>query len=185
LINTNIKGIDLKFETIPGLFSPHSIDEGTLAMLSVVEFTPEDRVLDLGCGYGVVGILAARLIGGDRVTMVDIDERAVEYAHKNAALNNAAGIKLHRSNGFNDIEDSNFTKILSNPPYHEDFSVPKMFIEKGFNRLAIGGSLYMVTKREKWYRNKLTSIFGGVKVWRIGDYFVFMSVKKGINYANV
>lgn len=152
-------------------------------MLSVAEFMPEDKVLDLGCGYGTVGILAARLIGADRVTMTDIDETAVDYAGKNAVLNMAEGVRILRSDGFRDIDDNDYTVILSNPPYHEDFSVPKMFVEKGFNRLCTGGRMYMVTKREKWYRNKLTSIFGGVKVWCIDDYFVFMSVKKSMKYA--
>jgi len=64
-----------------------------------------------------------------------------------------------------------------------DFSVPKMFIEKGFNRLRIGGRMYMVTKRKLWYKNKLISIFGGVKIWEIDGYYVFMSVKKSPDYA--
>jgi 16S rRNA (guanine1207-N2)-methyltransferase len=73
--------------------------------------------------------------------------------------------------------------ILSNPPYHTDFSVAKMFIEKGFNRLSIGGRMYMVTKRKEWYRNKLKSIFGGVRIWELNGYFVFMSIKKSRTYA--
>jgi len=82
------------------------------------------------------------------------------------------------------MDEKDFTLILSNPPYHEDFSVAKAFIEKGFNRLAMNGRLFMVTKREVWYRNKLTAIFGGVRVFRIEDYFVFMAEKRGMTYAN-
>lgn len=74
---------------------------------------------------------------------------------------------------------------LSNPPYHADFSVPKEFIEKGFNRLQIGGKMYMVTKRKDWYKNKLISIFGGVKIWEIDGYYVFLAIKKQSSYANV
>ena len=183
MINVSLKGIDLVFETAPGLFSPGGIDGGTLAMLSNVDFRLDDKVLDLGCGYGVVGILAARLIGPEKVTMVDIDERAVEYAARNAALNQVEGVRIVWSNGLADLDDAGYTLILSNPPYHEDFSVPKAFIEKGFNRLAIGGRMYMVTKREKWYRNKLTTVFGGVKVWKLQDYFVFMAEKRSLRYA--
>lgn len=58
MLKTNIKGIDLVFETSVGVFSPKDIDLGTISMLSVVDFRKTDKVLDLGCGYGVVGILA-------------------------------------------------------------------------------------------------------------------------------
>lgn len=178
MIKVNLKGIDLVFETAPGLFSPGGIDAGTMAMLSVAEFGPGDKVLDLGCGYGTVGILAARLIGPGKVTMTDIDEKALEYAARNAELNHAEGVRIVQSDGLSGLDDAGYTLILSNPPYHEDFSVPKAFIEKGFNRLVTGGRLYMVTKREKWYRNKLTAVFGGTRVWRIDGYFVFMAEKR-------
>ena len=58
-----MKEIPLSFQTESSLFSPKAIDSGTLAMLSSVDFLPSDKVLDLGCGYGVVGILAAKLVG--------------------------------------------------------------------------------------------------------------------------
>lgn len=182
-INEVINGVSLTFETTPELFSPGAIDAGTRAMLSVAEFREDDKVLDLGCGYGVVGILAAKLIGAERVTMSDSSTKAVEYAAKNAALNGVGGVRTILSGGFQNIDDKDYSLILSNPPYHEDFSIPKAFIEKGFNRLRVGGRMMMVTKRETWYKNKLTAIFGGVRVWHVDGYCVFMSVKKGMSYA--
>jgi 16S rRNA (guanine1207-N2)-methyltransferase len=61
--------------------------------------------------------------------------------------------------------------------------VPKHFIEKGFNRLKIGGKMFMVTKRKDWYFNKLRAVFGGVKVTEIDDYFVFCAEKRSMKYA--
>ncbi len=183
MIKTKIKGIDFVFETNDRVFSPKDIDLGTLSMLSVVDFQQTDKVLDLGCGYGVVGILAAKIVGEDNVVMIDIDEDAIKLSKKNACLNNVSGIKILKSNGFANLDEKDFTLILSNPPYHADFSVAKMFIEKGFNRLCIGGKMYMVTKRKKWYKNKLIAIFGGVKIWELNGYFVFMSIKKTSTYA--
>ncbi|OPX43538.1 ribosomal RNA small subunit methyltransferase C [Ruminiclostridium hungatei] len=184
LFEATIKDITLKFKTSNDVFSPKSIDKGTFAMLSVVDFKETDKVLDLGCGYGVVGILAAKIIGTDNVVMTDKDSIAVDFSQMNAALNNVENIKIIKSDGFKNLDDKDFTLILSNPPYHTDFSVAKEFIEKGFNRLCIGGKMYMVTKRKDWYKNKLTAIFGGVRVWEIDDYFVFMSMKKDSSYAN-
>lgn len=185
VIKVKLKDINLKFKTSTEVFSPKSIDKGTLAMLSVVDLKEFSKILDLGCGYGVVGILSAKLIGPQNVIMVDIDINAVEVSKENAILNDIEEVKIFQSNGLNDIDEKDFDLILSNPPYHEDFSVPKHFIEKGFNRLKIGGKIYMVTKRKEWYKNKLISVFGGVKIWEIDDYYVFMSTKKDNSYANV
>lgn len=131
MISTRIKNVNLEFETDSSNFSPNNIDVGTLAMLSVVEFLPDDKILDLGCGYGVVGILAAKLIGGENVLMCDISGSAVNQAKINAELNKVAEAEIRLSDGFQNIPEDGFTMILSNPPYHADFSVPKHFIEGG------------------------------------------------------
>lgn len=185
MLNLSIKEIDLKFKTSEEVFSPKNVDKGTLAMLSVVELDGNDKILDLGCGYGIVGIYFAKLIGGINVVMTDIDSKAVELARENVELNYVQGVSLYQSDGFKDMDEKDFTVILSNPPYHADFSVPKEFIEKGFNRLSIGGKIYMVTKRKDWYKNKLISIFGGVRIWEIDGYYVFMAIKKKASYANI
>lgn len=151
MIHARIKDVDLKFETESSIFSPNSIDNGTLAMLSEIDFLPGDNVLDLGCGYGVVGILAGKLIGEERVMMCDISERAVEYASINAALNGVPHLSIRLSDGYQNIEENDFTLILSNPPYHADFSVPKKFIEV---------------------------VFGGVKVREREGYYVFVAEKR-------
>lgn len=178
MLQTEIKGITLEFETNEEVFSPSGIDKGTLAMLSQVEFTKEDKVLDLGCGYGVVGILASRLIGCENVVMCDISEKAVETSRKNGVWNGLDELQVLVSDGLDSIEATGFTKILSNPPYHVDFSVPKNFIEKGYKKLAMGGMMYMVTKRLDWYKNKLTTVFGGTKVLEIDGYYVFIAQKR-------
>lgn len=178
MFQTELKGITLNFETNEDVFSPSGIDRGTLAMLSQVEFSNEDQVLDLGCGYGVVGILASKLIGSNQVVMCDISKKAVEISKINGLRNGLNDLKVYESNGLDGIEESGFTKILSNPPYHVDFSVPKNFIEKGYKKLEIGGKMYMVTKRLDWYKNKLTAVFGGVKVLELDGYYVFIAEKR-------
>ncbi|HJC23857.1 MAG TPA: methyltransferase [Candidatus Eisenbergiella merdavium] len=181
MIKTEIKNIPLCFETAPGLFSPNSVDPGTLAMLSAVEFVREDRVLDLGCGYGPVGILAARLIGEEKVIMCDISDDAIQYAKRNAVRNGVGGVEIRKSDGLTGIAERDFTKILSNPPYHTDFSVAKHFIEDGYRRLAWGGLMVMVTKRRDWYKNKLAAVFGGVKILQADGYYVFLAEKREHN----
>ena len=160
------------------IFSPGAVDSGTLAMLSLVEFQSTDVVLDLGCGYGVVGILAAKILGEENVVMCDISQEAVDCAQQNAALNHVPNIDIRFSDGFTHLPERKFTLILSNPPYHADFSVPKRFIEGSFQKLETGGRLMMVTKRLDWYKNKLISVFGGVKIYNMNGYYVFLAEKR-------
>lgn len=182
-INVNIQGEQLILETQKGLFSPEHADRGTLAMLSTVHLQPGMQVMDLGCGCGIVGILAAKKCGWENVVMSDIDPMAVETAEKNAELNAVPGVKIVVSNGFDQVDETGFDLILSNPPYQTDFAVAKRFIEKGFNRLKLGGRMVMVTKRLDWYRNKLKAIFGGVRVQQIDGYYVFEAEKRSLHYA--
>lgn len=181
MIETSIDGVDLRLETAPTLFSPRAVDKGTLAMLSQASIAPGAKVLDLGCGYGVVGILAAKR--GARVWMLDKDPAAVALARANAAANGVDAVVV-QSDGFREFGEAGFDLILCNPPYQADFAVPKHFIEKGFNRLLLGGRMAMVTKRELWYRNKLAAIFGGVTVRHVDGYVVFQAIKKRAAYAN-
>jgi 16S rRNA (guanine1207-N2)-methyltransferase len=153
-------------------------------MLSCARFEPGLRVMDLGCGCGIVGILAARICGEDNVLLSDIDPLAVEVSRRNAARNGVPGARVVCSDGFSLVDETGFDLILSNPPYQSDFSVAKGFIEKGFNRLKLGGRMVMVTKRREWYRNKLVAIFGGVKIREIDGYYVFDAQRRDMRYAN-
>ena len=181
MIAITIKGVDLLFQTEEANFSPNAIDSGTLAMLQTVDFMPEDKVLDLGCGYGVVGILAAKIIGADRVVMCDIAEASIRASCENAKKNGVEQVSIRRSDAYEAVPENDFTMILSNPPYHTDFSVAKAFIEGGYRRLVVGGKLIMVTKRLTWYKNKLTAVFGGVRVQEINGYYVFTAEKRAGN----
>jgi 16S rRNA (guanine1207-N2)-methyltransferase len=75
MFDVTIGAVTLRLETEPGLFSPQRADAGTLAMLSLISFELGDKILDLGCGYGLVGILAAHHVDAGRVVMVDNDPR--------------------------------------------------------------------------------------------------------------
>ena len=174
----NLNNIELDLDTTPDLFSPNAPDKGTLAMLNAVEITPSDKVLDLGCGCGIVGIYAAKLAGERNVTMTDILPIAAETAKQNAIKNNVPDITVLCGNGCENVQDTDYTLILSNPPYHTDFSVAKSFIEGAYRHLTTGGRMVMVTKRLDWYKNKLTSVFGGVKVTESDGYYVFISEKR-------
>ena len=179
-----INARELIVETECSLFSPKEADRGTLAMLAHVSFQKEDKVLDLGCGCGIVS-LAAAAAGVDPKNIVgtDVDPLAVSVAKKNMAANGFDGAVFVVGDALANVPGNDYDLILSNPPYHTDFKVAKTFIEKGFNRLKLGGRMYMVTKRKDWYKNKLIAIFGGVKIFEEDGYFVFEAQKRTTAYA--
>lgn len=185
IINAVIKGFEFEFETSENVFSPRRIDAGTLAMLSCVEFAAGWKVLDLGCGYGVVGITAARFTDPTNVYMVDVEPDAVSLSRKNAERNAVKGVNILVSDGVEALDEAGFDCILSNPPYHTDFAVARKFIEKGFNRLKLGGKMFMVTKRKDWYKNKLISVFGGVRIHETDGYYVFEAEKRSNSYSKL
>ena len=184
MITETIKGVTLYFESNKDCFSPKYIDKGTQAMLSFVDFSEADKVLDLGCGYGVVGILAAKFSNPKNIYLIDVNKVAIQCAKRNAKLNKVEEVTIIQSDAYKDLEETGFNLILSNPPYHTDFSVAKTFIEKGFNRLLIGGKFYMVTKRKEWYKNKFISIFGGVKIYEKDGYYIFEAEKRRSKYKS-
>lgn len=164
--------------THESLFSPRQVDKGTLTMLKYVELKPDDKVLDLGCGYGIVGIAIAKIIGDKQVLMVDCNELAVEISKENAVRNGVPNVTIECGDGVATFKDNDFSLILSNPPYHTDFSTAKSFIEQGFKQLKLNGRIMLVVKRLDWYRNKLRSVFGGVKVIEDNGYYVLISEKR-------
>ena len=171
-------GFDYIFNTLESLFSYKQIDVGTRQMIECVNLQADGKVLDLGCGYGVVGIWAAHMIGSEKVKKSDINVDALKMATENAKANNLGKIQIVHSNGFDNIHDVDFTLVMSNPPYHTDFSVAKEFIEGSYKHLQRGGCLVMVTKRFDWYKNKMQSVFGGVRWIESNGYYVFMAEKR-------
>jgi 16S rRNA (guanine1207-N2)-methyltransferase len=168
----------LAIETDPQLFAPRQADAGTLAMLDKVQLRSDDRVLDLGCGCGLVGLAAAKALRPEQVVLVDIDPLAVRLARLNAEQNSCPTVRIVEGDGPAAVMPERFTLILCNPPYHTDFSVARRLIEQSWRQLEDGGRLYLVVKRLAWYQNKMASVFGGVRVWSENGYFVLASEKR-------
>ena len=178
MIHTTVHNVPLELETEVNLFSPAHPDTGTMALLQVAPVAPTDKVLDLGCGYGLVGIYAAKVAPPANVVLCDNDPSAVAMARRDAAANGVPEVRAVVSDGLSAITDHDFTLVLCNPPYHVDFDVPKRFIEDAFTHMAVGGRMAMVIKRRAWYENKLRAVFGGVWVTEIDGYLVMVAEKR-------
>lgn len=182
-IRASVGGTDVVLRTAPTLFSPRGLDPGTAALMSSAELAPEDMVCDLGCGYGVVGIWAAKRIGAARVVMIDKDPLAVQTSRANAASNGVPDISIIQSDGFEQVKATGFTWILCNPPYHVDWAVPKKLLRKGFNRLALKGRFGLVVKRRDWYEDQMRQLFGGCQRLERDGYWVLIAEKRSATWA--
>jgi 16S rRNA (guanine1207-N2)-methyltransferase len=115
----NAWGKSFKFRVSQELFSSHDIDVGTWLLLRTIvdsEYPKPRKILDMGCGYGPIGLTLKSLYQDSNVHMVDKDALAVEYSRQNAAINNLTGVNIYASLGYDDIRQTDFDLILSNIP---------------------------------------------------------------------
>ena len=151
--------------------------------MASAELNAEDMVCDLGCGYGPVGIWAAKRIGANRVVMIDKDPLAVSTSRANAVSNGVPDISIIESDGFAKVTATGFTWILCNPPYHVDWKVPKTLLRKGFNRLALKGRFGLVVKRRDWYEDQMRQLFGGCQRLERDGYWVLIAEKRSATWG--
>ncbi|MDE0494230.1 MAG: methyltransferase [Acidimicrobiaceae bacterium] len=159
-------GCDLRFTTGAGLFSKNRIDDGSRLL---IEALPPDHdwrdVLDLGCGYGPIGIAVAARWPQVRVAMADIDPLAVSAARTNAGLNGVEErCQAHLSDGTSALADRRFDAVLSHLPTHVPKSTLARLIDESANVLRPGGELIAVTASAVDLRDRIASTFGTVEV---------------------
>ena len=174
-------GEEFVFKTDAGVFSKSQIDEGTRLLIDSLPIQPGDRVLDLGCGYGPIGITAARLVKNTGfVDVVDINERAVNLAKTNLALNKITNAEVWQSDGFDSVA-ALYDWIISNPPIRAGKKVVYQMIEQSSAYCKIGGGLMLVIRTKqgaKSMANKMQQVFKNVQTVKIkAGYRVLKSIK--------
>lgn len=168
MISSDLCGTDLRLTTDAGVFSKGGIDFGSrLLVESFVMPNVNGDVLDVGCGYGPIGLTIATLFPERQVQMVDVNERAVALSKENAERNNVKNTKVYPSDGLLAVEDSNFAAILTNPPIRAGKDVVFSFYEKSYEKLQSGGELWVVIQKKQGAPSSmkhLEEIFGSVSV---------------------
>jgi 16S rRNA (guanine1207-N2)-methyltransferase len=129
-----------------GLFSPREVDIGTHLLLDRIEVQPTDDCLDIGCGYGPIGLTLARLAPEGQTLLVDKDFVAVEFARKNAQGNAIDNVEVLLSNGLAQIPpDRKFDLVATNLPAKIGNELTTLIVADSWARLRPGGRLYLVT----------------------------------------
>ena len=179
-IKQKIKGIEFELCTASGVFSKDKIDTGTLILAENMIINRNSKVLDIGCGIGVLGIAAAKLFNADAM-MSDINKRAVMLAKKNVEVNNVKA-DVYQGNLYEKIKDNDFDVVLSNPPQTAGKELCFQLIEQSKNYLNDTGNLQLVARHNKGGKtlsNKMKEVFGNVKVIaKKSGYWVYVSVKE-------
>ncbi len=182
LVEDRLCGHPFTFHTTWGLFSPRGIDEGTRLLLDHIEIGRDDDCLDLGCGYGPIGLTMARLAPGGHTLLVDKDFVAVEYSNRNAKTNGIDNAEAILSNGFSHVpKERRFDVIASNLPAKVGKEMLYLYLYDAHARMKPGGRLYVVTISglRQFIKRAFNEVFGNYKKLKQGrSYTVALAVKE-------
>jgi len=185
--STTLANQSLHFTSTWGLFSPREIDEGTKLLLKHIKVSPSDNCLDLGCGYGPIGITLARLAPQGKTLLVDKDFMAIEYSKKNIAQNQVNNAQAILSNGFDHIDkDRRFDLIASNIPAKVGKELLTLILHDAKYRLNPQGRCYVVTINglRQFMKRHMMDIFGNYKKLKQGKQYTVAMCEKATEEDN-
>lgn len=180
-ILVKVRGMEIEIYTAGGVFSPKKIDIGTQLLIEKSHIEKGWKVLDLGCGYGAVGIILKKAIPSLAVVMSDVNSRAVKLAQMNAELHKL-DVTVVQSDGYAALNRMQFDTILLNPPQTAGKDVCFRLIEESAEHLLPGGTLQLVARTKKGGKHlsqKMEEVFGNVEPAAKGaGYRIYVSKKK-------
>lgn len=178
-LRVELLGEKMTFLTDAGVFSKKMIDFGSQLLLKCLEVNQGETVLDVGCGYGPLGLSLAKAYGV-QATMVDINNRALDLARQNAERNKVEAT-IFQSNIYEQVE-GNFDHVISNPPIRAGKQVVHEIIEKSKDFLEIGGDLTIVIQKKQGApsaKSKMEDVFGNCEILKKDKgYYILRSVKE-------
>ena len=183
-IPVSLAGTDFTLYTRPGVFSWEHLDEATEVLAGLMDdvIGSHDRVLDLGCGAGALGVVAARSTFG-QVWLVDVDSEAVRCAEKTLRAGGCMNAHAVVSDVGTAVLEERFDVVVANPPFHvgkhTDLDVPHQFIRDAFEVLDANGKLLLVANRTLPYEAMIRALFGNVAIVHDGRRFKVLSAVKG------
>ncbi len=172
-----------RFLTDNGVFSKDAIDYGSRVLLNAIYDSKQldGRILDVGCGYGVIGIALKKAFPDTFVTMVDVNPRAVQLAQENAQLNDVQ-VEILESNIYEKVEGRRFDNIITNPPIRAGKKVIYKIFEDAYEYLEQNGCLWIVIRKQQGAlsaKAKLEEIYHNCDIIKKEKgYYVLKCVKK-------
>jgi 16S rRNA (guanine1207-N2)-methyltransferase len=179
-ITLRVRGFDLRLTTQTGVFSHKEVDPGTLLLIEAMHVSPTAKVLEIGCGYGVIGIVAAKMAERGHVTMVDPDVRATRLSQRNLEANGVTNAEVVLGDGVLDLPPkAKYDVVVTNPPTHSGREVLDEIVAGAYKVLKPRGAMYMVINRLLSLRREVEDVFGGAEaVAHSKGYVVLKAVKQ-------
>ena len=179
-----LRGREFRFISDSGVFSKRTVDFGSHLLIESFRLNEEvaGDILDVGCGYGPMGLALAHAYPARLVEMVDVNERALSLARRNAEANNIRNVKVYESNTYDQVpEGRQFAAIVSNPPIRAGKQVVHRILSEAHTHLLPGGTLTVVIQKKQGApsaEQKMLDVFGNVEIIaRDKGYWIIQSVK--------
>ncbi|MFB5197740.1 16S rRNA methyltransferase [Bacillus sp. AFS073361] len=177
-----LKNNSFRFKTDNGVFSKREVDFGSRLLIESFEMPNADGfLLDVGCGYGPIGLSLAKYYHERMIHMVDVNERAIELAKENAELNRIQNVKIYESDRLLNVKENTFAAILTNPPIRAGKKTVHDIFEQSFDHLVSQGELWVVIQKKQGAPSaieKLNNLFNHVEtIDKSKGYFVIRAQK--------
>ena len=179
-----LKGNTLSFTSDNGVFSKNTVDFGSELLVEsydIPEQFQKASLLDIGCGYGTMGLAYGKAYPELSIEMIDVNERALVLAQENAKKNGIHNVDIHESNLYDSVKKSQYEIIISNPPIRAGKIVVHTILEKAYDYLAENGQLVIVIQKKQGApsaQKKMEEVFGNCEriQWDKG-YWILVSTK--------
>ncbi|QPS71897.1 class I SAM-dependent methyltransferase [Lactococcus garvieae] len=179
-LSVELLGLSFRFLTDAGVFSKNAVDYGSRVLLD--NFQPESAkaLLDVGCGYGTLGLTLAKKYGL-QATLIDVNSRALDLAKENAQKNNVEVSDIYLSDIYENVKES-FDAIISNPPIRAGKEVVHAILSGAYEHLNIEGHLTIVIQKKQGApsaQKKMEEVFGNCEVVaKNKGYYILRSYKE-------
>lgn len=181
LVDYHVDKFDLKFNTDAGVFSKMRVDYGSGVLIKAMQALvfPKENILDVGCGYGPIGLFAAKFWPDQVVDLVDINQRGLQLAQKNAQLNHIENVNIYQSDVYTQV-DKKYGLIVTNPPIRAGKKVVSAILSQAKQHLVNEGVLLVVIQKkqgEPSARKLLKEQYGNCEiVARDKGYYILKAV---------
>ena len=180
-----LKEFTFQFASDNGVFSKNTIDFGSQLLIESYEVPPhlaQGKLLDVGCGYGPMGLSFAKAYPEMYVEMVDVNERAMDLAKRNAEANGIQNVTIHESNTYDNVQAKDYSVIISNPPIRAGKEVVHRILAEAYDHLVEEGQLVIVIQKKQGApsaQKKMQEVFGNVERIALDKgYWILVSTKE-------
>jgi len=180
--NAELRNHSFRFKTDQGVFSKNEVDFGSRLLIDTFE-PPKitGPLLDVGCGYGPIGLSIAKDFPDRIIHMIDVNQRAIALAKENADRNDIDNVHIYESDRFEGVHEERFSAILTNPPIRAGKDVVHNILEESFRHLGPEGELWVVIQKKQGApsaKAKLEEVFGNVEiVAKKKGYYILKALK--------